>query len=528
MKYDWTVLIIDDCAADRKMYRRFLTQDPHQSYTILEADYAEDGLAICAQQRCDAVVLDFCLPDMSGLQFFQRLQHQKIDYPISVVMLTGQGDEAVAVQAMKSGIQDYLVKDRLDADVLQLAIRNAVQHASLNAKLTKLEERKQLMAKTAFRIRQSLDLEEILQTTVREVSQLLQCDYVCVYQYESTQTESTQTGHVVASTGVSCPISVNGDEHPNDTHHHIVPITVANTISSCSIHWGLLIAHQCSQNRLWKPDEIEMLHDLTVHLAIAIQQAELLEQTQRALEKEKQLNTFKSEIIATISHEYRTPLASILAAATTLKQNHYSLDQPRQQRFLDIVENKARYLGKLVDDMLLVNQVDLNQMGLKPTPLNINHFFSELIDIYQHSADDYSFDVELSQDFEGFWGDPGLLRIIVDNILSNAIKYSPYGGPINISLTRDADMMRLSIQDEGIGIPTVDQSSLFQAFSRGSNVGTIPGTGLGLAITQSIVELYQGEIMLESQVDKGTKVTVLLPNLCKTMTQFPEALLVAG
>ena len=246
MKYDWTVLIIDDCAADRKMYRRFLTHDPHQSYTILEADYAEDGLAICAQQRCDAVVLDFCLPDMDGLQFFQRLQHQTIDYPMSVIMLTGQGDEGVAVQAMKLGIQDYLVKDRLEADVLQLAIRNAVQHASLKAKLTKLEERKQLMAKTAFRIRQSLDLEEILQTTVREVSQLLQCDYVCVYQYESAQNESAQAGHVVASTGVSCPVPVSATDHPNAIHHHAVPITLAHSTASGSSPWGLLIAHQLS------------------------------------------------------------------------------------------------------------------------------------------------------------------------------------------------------------------------------------------------------------------------------------------
>ena len=143
MKHDWTVLIVDDCAADRKIYRRFLTQDPHQSYTILEAGYAEAGLAICAQQQCDAIVLDLCLPDMSGLQFFQRLQQQQIDQPTPVIMLTGRGDEAVAVQAMKSGIQDYLGKNKLEADTLQLAIRNAIQHASLKSQLTKLEERKQ-------------------------------------------------------------------------------------------------------------------------------------------------------------------------------------------------------------------------------------------------------------------------------------------------------------------------------------------------------------------------------------------------
>ncbi len=146
----WTLLIIDDCAADRKIYRRYLLQDPYQSYQILEADCAEVGLALCQKIHCDVILLDFCLPDMSGLELFDKLEQEVFDTPITVIMLTGRGDEEVAVQAMKRGAQDYLVKQYLKPDVLQLAVRNAIKQSCLQAQLYKNRERQRLIATTRF------------------------------------------------------------------------------------------------------------------------------------------------------------------------------------------------------------------------------------------------------------------------------------------------------------------------------------------------------------------------------------------
>ncbi|MEH2183700.1 ATP-binding protein [Nostoc sp.] len=617
----WTLLIIDDCAADRKIYRRYLLKDPHQSYQILEADCAEEGLALCRKVRCDVILLDFCLPDMSGLELFDRIQQEIFKTSVPVIMLTGRGDEEIAVQVMKRGALDYLVKQHLTQDVLQLAVRNAIKQSCLQAQLIKTQERQRLIATTALRIRQSLNLEQILNTAVAEVQQLLKCDRVMVYQFapdtdgkivassiesyrtvtlcdrvgvgdwglgtgdkgtrrqgkqtdrglmtkeEFTQSlipnaqccQSPQVGKPAHSAGspmpnaASClksgnpfgssswgepPLSdclttalapqcsiphiyelglcncVNLKEQFNTKANLVVPINLSNNGNPTPKLWGLLIAHHDSGERQWQTDDAEMLNEVSVQLAIAIQQAELLAQTQAALAKEKQLNLFKSQIITTVSHEYRTPLTSILAAASTLVKHSQQLDESKQQRFLGIIEHKARYMSKLVDNMLLVNQLELEKPKFQPISVDLLQFFSDLLEQERETVGDrHELIFKITGNHHGFWGDRGLLQQIFINLMSNAIKYSPDGGSVEFHLIGKESEAIFYIKDQGIGIPMADQENLFQSFSRGSNVDTIPGTGLGLAIAKACVELHGGDITLSSEVGQGTKVTVSLPKL---------------
>jgi signal transduction histidine kinase/DNA-binding NarL/FixJ family response regulator len=566
----WTLLIIDDCAADRKIYRRYLLKDPHQSYHILEADCAEDGLALCQKNHCDVILLDFCLPDKSGLELFDQMQQEIFKTAVPVIMLTGRGDEEVAVQVMKRGALDYLVKQHVTQNVLQLAVRNAIKQSCLQAQLSKTQERQRLIATTALRIRQSLNLEQILNTAVAEVQQLLKCDRVIVYQFNPDT-----DGKIVASSIESSPAAL-GDRHQEDTENYfsfttseyhpltapyfqspipntslreaaptatlstnpqspipfglcncvslkeqfntkvnlVVPINLSNNGNPIPKLWGLLIAHQNSGERQWQADDAEMLNEVSVQLAIAIQQAELLAQTQAALAKEKQLNVFKSQIITTVSHEYRTPLTSILAAASTLVKYSQQLDESKQERFLGIIEQKARYMSKLVDNMLLVNQLELEKPKFKPIPLNLLEFLADLIEQERQTVGDrHELIFKITGNNQGFCGDRGLLQQIFINLISNAIKYSPDGGTVEFHLIGKESQVIFSIQDQGIGIPMADQENLFQSFSRGSNVDTIPGTGLGLAIAKACVELHGGNISLFSQVGQGTKVTVTLPKI---------------
>jgi signal transduction histidine kinase/FixJ family two-component response regulator len=571
-----TLIIIDDCAADRKIYRRHLLKDPHQSYQILEADCGEEGLALCQKVRCDVILLDFCLPDMSGLELFDQMQREIFKTSVPVIMLTGRGDEEIAVQAMKQGALDYLVKQNLTQDVLQLAVRNAIKQSCLQAQLQKTQERQRLIATTALRIRQSLNLEQILNTAVAEVQQLLKCDRVMVYQFApdadgkivASSIESYRTVALCDRVGVEvgvgdwgqeeeiremremreireithtqCPLTLSeaeGMPNPqspipyiyelglcncvslkeqfNTKANLVVPIDLSNNGNPTPKLWGLLIAHHNSGERQWQTDDAEMLNEVSVQLAIAIQQAELLAQTQAALIKEKQLNAFKSQIIATVSHEYRTPLTSILAAASTLVKHSQQLDESKQQRFLGIIEQKARYMSKLVDNMLLVNQLELEKPKFKPIPLDLLQFFSDLIEQERQTAGDrHELIFQITGNNQGFWGDRGLLQQIFINLMSNAIKYSPDGGSVEFHLIGKESQVIFYIKDQGIGIPMADQENLFQSFSRGSNVDTIPGTGLGLAIAKACVELHGGNITLSSEVGQGTQVAVSLPKIC--------------
>lgn len=568
-----TLLIIDDCAADRKIYRRYLLKDPHQSYQIFEADCAEEGLALCQKIRCDVILLDFCLPDMSGLELFDRMQQEIFQTSVPVIMLTGRGDEEVAVQVMKRGALDYLVKHKVTQDVLQLAVRNALKQSCLQAQLNKTQERQRLIATTALRIRQSLNLEQILNTAVAEVQQLLKCDRVIVYQFApdtdgkivASSVESFRTVALCDRVGAEekaieqeagsrgkipllCTLPHTRSQIPNPESpipyiyelglcncvslkeqfntqaNLVVPINLSNNGNPTPKLWGLLIAHQNSGERHWQTDDAQMLNEVSVQLAIAIQQAELLAQTQAALTKEKQLNTFKSQIIATVSHEYRTPLTSILAAASTLAKHSQQLDESKQERFLGIIEQKARYMSKLVDNMLLVNQFELEKPTFKPILLDLLQFFSDLIEQERETTGDrHELIFNITGHTQGFWGDRGLLQQIFINLMSNAIKYSPDGGTVEFHLIGKESEAIFYIQDRGIGIPVRDRENLFQSFSRGSNVDTIPGTGLGLAIAKGCVELHGGDITLSSEVGEGTKVTVSLPKICPMSQLSPSA-----
>lgn len=409
--------------------------------------------------------------------------------------------------------------------------------------MSKKNRRQRLIATTALRIRESLDLEQILHTAVAEVQQLLKCDRVVLYQFaldvagekifQSIETNTAEYKSLLNSydiqavgenhhwqcQGAICNIyaaGLNQTPNLNEVFDAEANLIVPIHLSHDGRLWGLLVANQCPKinhkEKIWQPDEVEILNEVSVQLAIAIQQAELLAQTTASLAKEKQLNEFKSQFIATVSHEYRTPLASILAAASTLKQHSDKLDNSKQQRFLEMIEEKTRHLSKLVDEILLVNQMELEKTKFKPIPLDLLQFFSELMEQQRLTSDDkHELTFKINGNCQNFWGDKGLLRQIFTNLISNAIKYSPDGGDIEFHLTGKETEITFSIQDNGIGIPSKEQKNLFQSFSRASNVDTIPGTGLGLAIAKSCVELHGGHITLDSRIRQGTKVTVTLP-----------------
>jgi signal transduction histidine kinase/DNA-binding NarL/FixJ family response regulator len=547
----WTLLIADDCAEDREVYREYLLSDPHQSYQILEAASAELGLALCQKKHCDAILLDFRLPDMSGLEFLDELKQQKLPVPLPVIMLTGQGDERIAVQAMKRGAQDYLVKQHLQPDVLQLTVRNAIQQSHLQKQFSKIQERQQLAAAVALRIRQSQNLEKIVQTAVTEMQQLLECDRVVVYQIganpdDNRSSESAKLyltklceagssscadaielftsflrdnyqpsfGEVEGATTLAkakASIIVARNRKKTQQAYLLVPILLNNQEKSARI-WGLLVAHQSSNQRQWRTEEVEIFNQLAEQLAVAIQQSEQLSQALMVSETEKQLNAFKSQLVSTVSHEYRTPLASILMAATTLKQHGDKLDETKHQQFLQIIEDKARQMAQLIDDLLVIEKFELGKAKFRPLPFELLQFFSDIIEQQRQTLSDrHELTFKITGNTKGFWGDGQLLRQILVNLLSNAIKYSPNGGNIEVHLMGNDSHIIFNVIDEGIGIPIEDKDRLFQLFSRGSNIGSIAGMGLGLAIVKACVQMHGGNITVESQEEQGTKVTVCLP-----------------
>lgn len=231
-----------------------------------------------------------------------------------------------------------------------------------------------------------------------------------------------------------------------------------------------------------------------------------------ALESEKKLNELKSRIITVISHEYRTPLTTILSSAELLERYSHKWAEQRKITHFKRIQSAANHLTDLVGDILDISQVEAGQLDFSPSPLNLESFCRQLVEELQRSdACDHSLTFVSLGDCSSCIVDEKLIRQIFTNLLLNAIKYSAQGSTVQFNLRCQGDKVVFQVQDEGIGIPIEDQAQLFKPFERASNVGTISGTGLGLAIVKRLVDLHSGEIAVESAVGVGTTFTVTLP-----------------
>jgi two-component system sensor histidine kinase/response regulator len=236
----------------------------------------------------------------------------------------------------------------------------------------------------------------------------------------------------------------------------------------------------------------------------------------KALQREKELSDLKSRIVSMVSHEYRNPLTAILSSAELLEYYGNQWNEEKKLEHLHRIQAAVQHLSDLVGDMLCISQAEAGKLTFKPAPLDLEAFCMHLVTEAQLTAGPQHQIIFVchhspESTLPRAALDEKLLRQILSNLLSNAIKYSPNGGSVRLELTWENDAAIFRISDSGIGIPPADLGKLFNSFSRGSNVGTLPGTGLGLAIVKRCVDLHGGKIALDSEVGAGTAVTVTLP-----------------
>ncbi|MGA9379636.1 MAG: PAS domain S-box protein [Phormidium sp.] len=238
-----------------------------------------------------------------------------------------------------------------------------------------------------------------------------------------------------------------------------------------------------------------------------------LDEIRLALEREKELSALKVRFFSMASHEFRTPLSTILAAAQLLENSSSQSNQNEKiTRNLNRIQSSVKTMIQLLDDILTINRAETGKLEFKPQFLNLENFCLNLIEeIRLSQGANYQIKFGSVGECSRAYLDEKLLKSIVSNLLSNAIKYSSQGSNIYFSLECDRHNAILRIRDRGIGISEADQKQLFEPFHRGKNVRNIPGTGLGLVVVKKCVELHGGSITLKSEVGVGTTFTVSLP-----------------
>ncbi len=238
--------------------------------------------------------------------------------------------------------------------------------------------------------------------------------------------------------------------------------------------------------------------------------------TREALERQKELNELRSRFVAMTSHEFRTPLATILSSGEILKHYGDRLPGPEKAEVLDTIAASVQRMMRMLDRVLLIGKAEAQMLEFDPQPLDLEKLCRQMLQEARTLQPDSPCELQLEFLARGELGlhDEKLLRHMLGNLLSNAVKYSPLGGVVRFRVSVDGAQLVFEVSDHGIGIPADEIAHLFESFHRASNVGAIQGTGLGLAIVKNAVDLYRGTIEVSSLFGpggSGTCFTVRLP-----------------
>jgi len=565
------ILVLDDSDEDSQTYQRFLKRDRINSYEIHPAYYAREALQFCETQWPDLIVLDFLLPDLNGIQFIDALEAIANGRPLpAILVMTGQGDEEVAVTFMKKGVQDYLIKNKVTETNFQQTIQRILDQLQLRRSL-ELQQKWQLaISKVSLLIRQSLDIDEILNTAVSEVKDFLSCDRAVIYQFEPNW-----AGNIVAE-AVSSPWRASLGENIIDTCWEetkaimyaqgrkkaiddiykadlsechiglleafqvravlIVPIslTLDRSVSLPKL-WGLLIVHQCQNPRQWIDEEGSFLEQISVQLAIAIHQSELLQRlnqelAQRSRAEQKLLiqtqiqgkliqdlaksttlleirNQDLDTFVAFASHDLRAPLRGMKNLVIWLSEDLVDVINPDSQKKFDMITSRVHGMEVLLNDLLQYAQI--GRVESNPTNVCIEELLRDIINELEIPTD---FTIHIAPEMPNLVADYRALYQVFVNLIQNAVKHhTRKDGRVEIAATHQGDCYRFDVIDDGPGILLEYQPNIFQIFKTFGNTDRRNNTGVGLAIVKKTIELQGGTITIESNGYSGTIFRVTVP-----------------
>ena len=325
--------------------------------------------------------------------------------------------------------------------------------------------------------------------------------------------------------GSEIPVEVSLSHYRKDDElfviAFIVDITRRKAIEQNVIDQQKQLEKVTSQIRKLNAELEVKVEERTMILKEALQR---LEQSQLelsdALDKERQLNEIKSRFVSMASHEFRTPLSTVLSSASLLEKYKTTEEQEKRSRHIDKIKNSVRHLNDILEDFLSLGKLDEGKVSTAVTEFDLRDFIHD-------TADDMRGLVKREQQLLiGYTGDnmicsdKKLLKNIIINLVTNAVKFSKETSPVHIQVNVANGRAVISVIDQGIGIAKEDQDHLFSSFFRGANAANIAGTGLGLHIVKRYTDLLNGNVHLHSELNKGTTVTVDLPvNIVKAESQ---------
>lgn len=543
MKDSVRVLLVDDDEDDYIITRDILEEIDELSFELEWVSSYEEALDVIARDVQDVYIVDYRLGASNGLELIRQAQHMGSDKPF--ILLTGQGDVETDAQAIKAGAADYLLKGQIDAQMLERSIRHSIDRATNLRKIKQLNE--QLEERVRERTKQ---LDEAI-TKLQYTNDSLQRQ---VEERERAEEALRQSQEIYRAIANNFPnglivvydrkfrlVFVDGRElyEAGLLKQELLYTDVLDMFAELVDEQGVLSPERRDryQQLLQKPfDHEEALFEMdidhkqfsanAVPLPVSkgdVQRALLVlkniterkrveDEIRKALKKERELSELKSRFVSMASHEFRTPLSTILSSVSLISRYKGVEQDEKRDKHIKRIKSSVNNLTQILNDFLSLSKLEEGKELLHVADISLDSFIREICEemggvkktnqeiICAHSGELYPMRT-----------DAQLLKNILINLISNAIKYSNSGKRIWVESWQDEYYTHISVRDEGMGIPEADQQHLFGRFFRAENALNIQGTGLGLHIVKKYLDIIKGSIAFESKEDVGTTFTITLP-----------------
>jgi PAS domain S-box-containing protein len=494
------ILLVDDEKVIRDGCERALACD---AYSIHKVEDGTQAVERMASEDFAIVLLDLMMPGMDGFAVLEWIQQNRPG--TLVIVVTGFATVAKAVEAMKQGAFDFVGKP-FTPDYIRLVVSRAVEKHNLLAETTLLREEKALDSLTIAREQSRLKTvfacmeEAILVTDPGGV--------VVLHNPAAIRMLDIQTDPVIGK-----PLS----ESVRDAGM----VALVNEA----------VRNACSVTREFPPGSISRLF-LRAHCApVATQTGKMLGSVTvfEDISTHKKIDQHKSEFVAMVAHDLRAPLASIVQMIYAI-QKCAGDDEERRTHLLERISVRIKDQLQMIENLLSLSRLETGALVLNLEPVFGDTLLGEVIDVVRPKAEGKQLALIHQPARTDWWMnvDRDQMRVVLTNIVDNAIKYTPEGGQVTITSSVNATLARIQIQDTGIGIPPEDLPHIFDRFFRvrGKATRGITGSGLGLSLVQKVVEAHHGSVEVTSEVNRGTCFTVKLP--LTEVNQGPDCRAPAG
>lgn len=484
------ILFVDDEKRLRDRFHKLLSS---RGYDVFTAEDGQVALDILSKTPVDTMLLDLKMPVMGGEEVLEITRTKYPDIP--VIIITGNGTIDIAVECMKKGAYDFITKP-FDLDQVLFVSRRAAEKRKLEQKAKLLEDQNiQNLYDLNFEKSRLKSIFNCMANGLMVTNRNLEVVLHNPAFMGLTDISDEETSFVPAS-------KIIKDDSLIETLKQILNgKSRENELISQEIQVGDNILRAISAPAL-APDKDEIW---TVVGTVTVFEN---------ITTFKQLDQMKSDFINMVAHELRSPLVSMKSFNSVILEGLAGPLEKKQHELLSRGTRRIDALLNLINDLLDVAKMDAGKYVQRRVPTDIGQIIEEIVALLEPRAKEQAIALSYScRDLKPVQADPKNMEELLNNLITNAINYSPDGGKVTVTAQGLGQYLEIKVEDTGVGIPPEEVPKIFDKFYRVKHPKTrkVTGTGLGLSIVKGIVEAHHGRIDVESVVDKGTTFKILLP-----------------